>query len=49
LAVEWRRLSPHLGPAGAALWAGTALLGRRLRAGGMHLFERIKRRLALLS
>jgi hypothetical protein len=49
LALEWRRLSPHLGLAGAALWAGTALLGRRLRAGGVRLFESIKRRLALLA
>jgi hypothetical protein len=49
LAVEWRRLSPHLGLAGGALWAATALLGRRLRAGGGRLFERIKRRLALLT
>lgn len=48
LAFEWRRLSPHLSLAGAALWAGAALLGRRLRAGGVRLFETIKRRLAVL-
>jgi len=44
LVFEWRRLSPHLSLAGATLWAGAALLGRRLRAGGVRLFKTITRR-----
>ena len=48
LAFEWRRASPQLSLAGAALWAGAALLRRRLRAGGVRLFKMIKRRLAVL-
>jgi hypothetical protein len=48
LAFEWQRASPQLSRAGAALWAGAALLRRRLRAGGVRLFKIIKRRLAVL-
>jgi hypothetical protein len=49
LAFEWRRMSPQLSLAGAALWAGGALVGRRLRAGGVRLIKTIKRRLAVLA
>jgi hypothetical protein len=46
LAVAWRRLSPQLSLAGAALLAGAARLRRRLGAAGGRLVKTIKRRLA---
>ena len=45
LAVAWRRASPHVNLAGAALVAGAGLLGRRLGANAVRLFRTIKRRL----
>ena len=42
---KWRRLSPQLHLAAAALSAATRSLARRLRAGGARLLSAIKRRL----
>jgi hypothetical protein len=46
-AAQWRKLSPTVLLARAALVAGAGMLGRRLRLAGARLFEQLKRRLVV--